>query len=661
MVGLYGNSGGRPGALLGAGSIDSPRPGGWSSVGLGRVELRSGTAYWIAVLGEGGVLRYREDRSRRCSARRRSRSQLTTLPLSWGRGKPERSCPLSAYVTRALRTPLAGFIPQPIVVPLPAPQPPGAAAPALTSPLAPPEPPTPHEPEELEEPKEPEEPSAPPGNTSLPTISGMTVEGSVLGAGKGTWTGSPTSYAYQWERCASTGKGCSNVVGATASTYSLGSGDVGHTLRVAVRAGNAAGSRSATSPASAVVTASSSPPPLAPTNSSPPTISGMAVEGSVLSAGKGTWTGSPTSYAYQWERCEAAGEGCAGIAGATGNTYKLTASDVDHTVRVVVVASNAAGETSSMSVQTATVTASTGTQSGCFAAPGACGFPDPAYANVGPAGGCSSLAPSGEVTVTTAGATVEGKNIVGGVNVEAKNVTLTNDCISSNGGGSGGSAVVSIGDGATGTRITYSDISGTNGTSEAVEEALSNNYSNSSTSADHDYIYNCGECVHGEWTLTNSYVIASATISGAHYEDIYCNDETFVAEHDVLINPHEQTANLFCDTGLGGGGPGDNHITVTGSLLGGSGYSLYPQGNSTSVGSSTMTITGNRFTRCLGKPVFDGFGNRCEGLVEGEADAHGYYPNGGFYGIVASMYCPPTPGQEWSGNVWDDDGGAVGC
>jgi hypothetical protein len=299
--------------------------------------------------------------------------------------------------------------------------------------------------------------------------------------------------------------------------------------------------------------------------------------------------------------------------------------------------------------------------SGCFAAPGACGFPDPAYANVGPAGGCASLAPSGEVTVTTAGATVEGKNIVGGVNVEAKNVTLTNDCITADGGGSGGSAVVSIGDGDPGTRITYSDISGANGTSEAVEEALSNNNSNSSTSADHDYIYNCGECVHGEWTLTNSYVIASAIISGAHYEDIYCNDETFIAEHDVLINPHEQTANLFCDTGLGGGGPGDNHITVTGSLLGGSGYSLYPQGNSTSVGSSTMTITGNRFTRCLGKPIFDGFGNRCEGLVEGEADAHGYYPNGGFYGTVASMYCPPTPGQEWSGNVWDDNGATVGC
>jgi hypothetical protein len=298
---------------------------------------------------------------------------------------------------------------------------------------------------------------------------------------------------------------------------------------------------------------------------------------------------------------------------------------------------------------------------GCFAAPGACGYPDPKYSNVGPSAACSSLASSGELTITTAGETVANKNITGGVTVDAKNVTLTNDCITANGGGSGSSAVVNIGQGDTGTQITRSDISGANSTTESVEEALSNNYSNSSTSADHDYIYNCGECVHGEWKLTNSYVVASANISGAHYEDIYCSDETFIVEHDVLINPHEQTANLFCDTNLGGGGPGDNHITVTNSLLAGAGYSLYPQGNSTSVGSSTMTITSNRFARCLGKPIFDGYGNRCEGLAEGETDSHGFYPNGGFYGHIASVYCPPTPGQVWSSNVWDNNNETVSC
>jgi hypothetical protein len=503
-----------------------------------------------------------------------------------------------------------------------------------------------------------EPPPLAPKNTSLPTISGTAISGHVLSAAVGSWSGSPTSYAYQWQRCNSKGAECSNVTGVTGSTYSLGSGDVNHTLRVAVSAKNAGGTVSATSAVSAVVTA---PVPVAPTNSSLPTVSGTTIEGSVLSAGKGTWTGSPTSYTYQWERCDTTGGSCSSISAATGTSYSLQVGDVGHTMRVVVKASNGGGTGSATSVQTATIAAHTGAQSGCFAAPGACGYPDPNYANVGPSTACSSLAASGELTVTAAGTTVENKNITGGVTVDAKNVTLTNDCITANGGASGGSSVVNVGNGDTGTQITHSDISGANSTTQSVEEALSNNYSNSSTSADHDYIYNCGECLHGEWKLTNSYVTASANISGAHYEDIYCSDETFVVEHDVLINPHEQTANLFCDTNLGGGGPGDNHITVTNSLLAGSGYSLYPQGNSTSVGSSTMDIANNRFARCLGKPIFDGFGNRCEGLAEGEADSYGYYPNGGFYGHIASVYCPPAAGQVWSGNVWDNNNEAVDC
>ncbi len=188
----------------------------------------------------------------------------------------------------------------------------------------------------------------------------------------------------------------------------------------------------------------------------------------------------------------------------------------------------------------------------CFSSPQGCGYPDPSTANVGAPTACSSLTSSGPITASSQGQTVKGLNIVGGVTVIASNVTLTNDCITTNGGGRSGSRVVTIANGATGTRIEHSTISGSNSTSQSVEEALNNNYSQSGSVADHDYIYNCGECVHGPWKLTNSYVTSNATISGEHYEDIYCSDATFVAEHDVLVNPHEQTANLFCDTRGGG-------------------------------------------------------------------------------------------------------------
>jgi hypothetical protein len=247
---------------------------------------------------------------------------------------------------------------------------------------------------------------------------------------------------------------------------------------------------------------------------------------------------------------------------------------------------------------------------------------------------------------------------VGGVTVAASNVTLTNDCIVVNGGSQSGSRVVTIANGATATRIEHSTISGANSTSESVEEALNNNYSQSGSVADHDYIYNCGECVHGPWKLTNSYVTSNATISGEHYEDIYCSDATFAAEHDVLVNPHEQTANLFCDTKGGGGGPADNHITLTNSLLAGSGFSLYADGNSSSVGSSTMTVTGNRFARCLSTAVYNQ-GSGGTSCANGR-DSNGYFPKGGYFGIAAGTYCSGVK-QVWTNNVWDDNGATVGC
>ena len=49
------------------------------------------------------------------------------------------------------------------------------------------------------------------------------------------------SFAYAWQDCDSSGASCATVSGATASVYTLGSGDVGHTVRAVVTAKNASG------------------------------------------------------------------------------------------------------------------------------------------------------------------------------------------------------------------------------------------------------------------------------------------------------------------------------------------------------------------------------------------------------------------------------------
>lgn len=190
----------------------------------------------------------------------------------------------------------------------------------------------------------------PPTNTTPPVISGPALENQVLTASAGSWSGSPTGYAYRWERCDSGGGGCSVVPEATGTSYQLTIADVGSTLRVVVTASNAGGSTSAASGATAVVA-----PIAPPVNVDPPAISGDPREGQTLTATSGTWSGSPVSFDYEWERCDDAGSSCAPISAANSATHELTSLDSGFTIRVVVRASNSAGSTTASSAATAVV------------------------------------------------------------------------------------------------------------------------------------------------------------------------------------------------------------------------------------------------------------------------------------------------------------------
>jgi subtilisin family serine protease len=354
--------------------------------------------------------------------------------------------------------------------------------------------------------------AAPPANTALPVVSGTAQEGQTLSASTGSWTNSPTGYAYQWLRCVS--GSCSSVAGATGSSYHVVSADVGDTLEVAVTATNGGGSAVATSSPTASVqsapagsatfgtttvggrsdamlpdrkrvnryqlsvagsvtklsiylqstgtsgtqvikgvlyadsagkpgalvattselsfsssqsagwydmafpspvalgagnywigmisgtsshvagfrytsvagsraynansyasgptnpfgtptiddeqmseyatyTTGASSPPAPPANTALPVVSGTAQEGQTLSASTGSWTNSPTGYAYQWLRCVSGS--CSSVAGATGSSYHVVSADVGDTLEVAVTATNGGGSAVATSSPTASV------------------------------------------------------------------------------------------------------------------------------------------------------------------------------------------------------------------------------------------------------------------------------------------------------------------
>src|SRR5215213_9653501 len=177
--------------------------------------------------------------------------------------------------------------------------------------------------------------------------------GGTLTADPGTWTGTPDiDLAYQWVRCDGEWRTCTPIEGATGSTFRLDGALVGQTVRVDVTARNTAGSLTASSTTTEAVT------PVAPRNTERPAVTGTARAGETLTADTGEWTGTPeVTFGYQWERCDARGENCGPIAGATDGTYVTTATDVDDRVRVVVTARNAAGEETAISAPTLRVEA----------------------------------------------------------------------------------------------------------------------------------------------------------------------------------------------------------------------------------------------------------------------------------------------------------------
>ena len=127
---------------------------------------------------------------------------------------------------------------------------------------------------------------AAPTNTNEPQINGKPVVDGTLKASRGSWTGSPTSFDFQWTRCPASGgssdaSDCAALGGATTSAYVPGKGDVGKRLRVRVTATNADGAKTVASNATGVVKDSTTTTPAPP----PPVSTGCAKNGGTVPVG----------------------------------------------------------------------------------------------------------------------------------------------------------------------------------------------------------------------------------------------------------------------------------------------------------------------------------------------------------------------------------------
>lgn len=189
-----------------------------------------------------------------------------------------------------------------------------------------------------------------PVNTVAPVVtpSSGTAGTTTYSCTTGTWTNSPTSYAYQWQYFDG-GSTYLNISGATSSTYAPPSNfftlGFASPIRCRVTASNAGGSNQAFSNTATVAA------PLSPPSGGTVTLSGSGVAGTVLTASTSGWSNSPTSFNVRIYASTTTPPTTSGIlkaisGGASSVTYTVTTLDASpppYYFRAFATATNAAG------------------------------------------------------------------------------------------------------------------------------------------------------------------------------------------------------------------------------------------------------------------------------------------------------------------------------
>jgi hypothetical protein len=138
--------------------------------------------------------------------------------------------------------------------------------------------------------------------------------------------------------------------------------------------------------------------------------------------------------------------------------------------------------------------------------------------------------------------------------------------------------------------------------------------------------------LNSDTVVQDSYIHDLVTCGDCHNDGIQSTGGTdIVIRHNRIDNEFEQTSCILLGT--------EDHplknVLIENNLFNGGGYTVYGGGDEDDV--SGIKFIGNRFMR---KP-------------------EGHFRNGGHYGPVA-YFSKNLPGNEWKGNVWDDNDSPVG-
>jgi hypothetical protein len=271
----------------------------------------------------------------------------------------------------------------------------------------------------------------------------------------------------------------------------------------------------------------------------------------------------------------------------------------------------------------------------CAANPVTCGYPGATNTGI-PAGTTLKTVPAqvtsgtgwtynttdNEVTVTGNGAVLTALSIPCPVEIDASDVTLNDDQITTS-----GAFAIDLRH-TTGVTIENSLISGTNATSGRVDSAIDDVYGDSTAiTIKNNNISQFRTAMQiSAGLVQGNYIHNPGYISGDHTNGIVTNGGTqpMTINDNTIFNTLGQTDAITLDAATAGATVANK--TIENNFLAGGGYSIYG-GDGQNNPTSNIIITGNRF-------------------------GQQYYAKGGQFGAIA-YYNPAATGSTWTANIWD--------